>query len=93
MTSVVLGNDLVCRLNFGSISKLRNEVLDKISRAKVNKMVILTAFCRELHAEDVLYPEDQTPISTFRTAMLDFQVTITTFLHAILELIDSLGDG
>ncbi len=41
MTSVVLNNDIVPRLNFHSIHELRNQLLDVICRAKVNKMFIM----------------------------------------------------
>jgi sn1-specific diacylglycerol lipase len=74
VTSVVLGNDLICRLSLGAISHLRNKVLDAICRAKVNKMLILTACCREFNEEDVLYSEEESPNSAFKEAVENFKV-------------------
>ncbi|RYY87154.1 hypothetical protein EON63_04500 [archaeon] len=74
--SVVLGNDIVSRLSLASMSQLRNSVLDMICRAKVNKMVILTAVCRDLKAEDVLYAEQEVPRSEFKEAVDQFKVWI-----------------
>jgi hypothetical protein len=45
-----------------------------IARAKVNKMVILTAFCRDLKAEDALYSEEEAPYSEFKVAVDQFKV-------------------
>lgn len=91
VTSVVLGNDLICRLSFASISSLRNDVLDMISRAKVNKMAILSAFCRELKEEDVLYPEDQVPDSAFRRAVLAFKVISSSITAHCSQMIVIIG--
>eukprot|EP00981_Chlorochromonas_danica_P002538 scaffold487_cov178-Ochromonas_danica.AAC.26 len=52
---------------------LRNDVLDAICRAKANKMVILSAICRDLKEEDVLYPESQIPQSHFRDKVTAFK--------------------
>ena len=41
MTSVVLDDDLIARLGVGSLNHLRDQVLDCIVRAKVNKTYVM----------------------------------------------------
>lgn len=76
VTSIVLGNDLVCRLNFHSLVKLRNDVLDAICRAKVNKMVIMrTIFLEDVKADDLMYPEGEEPDTAFKSSLQIFKVS------------------
>ena len=70
---MVLGNDLVCRLNFRSLCKLRNDVLDAISRARVNKMMIMQAIFKEFNSEDLMYPAGQEPDSPFKRGIEKFK--------------------
>lgn len=78
---MVLGNDLVCRLNFRSLCKLRNDVLDAISRARVNKMMIMQAIFKEFSAEDLMYPPGQEPDSPFKRGIEKFKGLISTRLQ------------
>ena len=55
ITSVVLNNDLICRLNFINLCNLRQLVLELISRSKVNKMIILQAMFRDYELNDLIY--------------------------------------
>lgn len=73
-TSIVLGNDLVCRLNYHALFRLRNNILDSIARARVNKMVILKAVFRDVDPLDLLYPPGQEPESEFKQSVEKFKV-------------------
>ncbi len=81
VTTVVLGNDLVCRLNFRSLCKLRNDVLDAISRARVNKMMIMQAIFKEFNSEDLMYPAGQEPDSPFKRGIEKFKGLISKRLQ------------
>ncbi len=75
VTSLVLGNDLVCRLNFHSLVKLRNDVLGAISRAKVNKMMIMrTIFLQDIRPEDLMHIEGEEPDTPFKSSLQTFKV-------------------
>jgi hypothetical protein len=86
VTSIVLGNDLVSRLNFLSLCKLRNDILDAIARAKVNKMVIMRAILMTgLSPEDVMYPRGEEPESTFKVAVTKFKVIIIIIIIVTID--------
>lgn len=70
---MIVGNDIVPRISFGSVSKLRNDVLNAITRCKVNKTIILSSICRQLQEQDVLH--DFAPPSEFRGAVETFNVS------------------
>lgn len=78
---MVLGNDLVPRLNFRSLCRLRNDVLDAISRARVNKMMIMQAIFKEFDAQDLMYPPGQEPDSPFKRSIGRFKDLIWKRLH------------
>ena len=63
-------------LSLRAVSKLRCEILDSISRAKVNKMVIMQGLFREYVAQvdDLLYPSGQEPASEFSRSVHAFNV-------------------
>lgn len=69
-----MGNDLVCRLSFRTLCRLRNDVLDAISRARVNKMMIMQALFKELDSADLMYPAGQEPDSPFKRSIAEFKV-------------------
>eukprot|EP01042_Synura_sphagnicola_P007128 gene7128-9128_t len=74
VTSIILGNDLVCRLNFHSLVKLRNDVLDAICRAKVNKMVIMrTIFLKDIRPDDLMFEEGKEPDTPFKASLEVFK--------------------
>lgn len=74
VTSIVLGNDIVSRLNFQSLCGLRKDILDTISRAKVNKMVIMKAMLKDMDPEDLLYAPGQEPATDFKSSVERFHV-------------------
>ena len=74
VTSVVLGNDLVCRLSYSSLHKLRNDVLNAISRAKVNKMVVIKAVFDDVDVEELMHPVNEEPDSEFKQHLLKYKV-------------------
>ena len=80
VTTIVLGNDLVCRLSFRSLCRLRNDVLDAISRARVNKMMIMQAIFKEFDAQDLMYPPGQEPDAPFKRSIAEFKVRHTISL-------------
>eukprot|EP01041_Mallomonas_annulata_P007760 gene7760-15877_t len=67
VTTLCLGNDLVCRLSVRSLAAMREQVLDAISRAKVNKMVVMQALFKEYvnQVDDLLYEPGTEPDSPF----------------------------
>ena len=78
---MVLGNDLVSRLSFRSICILRNQILEAIARAKVNKMYIISGMFQELDDEDLMYARGQEPPSTFKEADIKFKDEMDARLH------------
>ena len=72
VTSIVLDNDIICRTSALSLAKLRNDVLDSISRAKVSKMMIMQALFKEFDPDLLLYPRGQAPASDFLTNVSEF---------------------
>jgi hypothetical protein len=82
VTSVVLGNDLVCRLSFRSLCRLRNDVLDAISRARVNKMMIMQALFKDFDAADLMYPPGQEPDTPFKQSITEFKELMRVRLEA-----------
>jgi hypothetical protein len=86
-TSIVLGSDMICRLSFFSLSKLRDEVLDCICRSKVNKSKIIQSMFMKFESselmsqtrhghriEEFLYSPGEEPESEFRTSVNNFKV-------------------
>ncbi len=73
-TSVVLGNDIVCRLNFHALSHLRNDIFECISRAKVNKMYVMKALYQEMDPSELMYPLGEEPDSEFKRALNLFKI-------------------
>lgn len=73
VTTVVLGNDLVSRLSYRALSKLRNDVLDAISRARVNKMMIMQAIFKKFDASDLMYPPGEEPDTPFKRSITEFK--------------------
>lgn len=83
VSSIVWGNDLVCRLSFHSLCHLRNDVLDTISRAKVNKMVIMRSIFKDYRPEDLLFNPGQEPDSEFKTSVKKFRVRLVIPINSI----------
>jgi hypothetical protein len=75
-------NDMIPLLSLRSVSKLRCEILDSITRAKVNKMVIMQGLFREYVAQvdDLLYSSGQEPVSEFSRSVHAFNVRYNHFI-------------
>lgn len=80
VTSIVLGNDFICRLNYHALSRLRNSILDAIVRAKVNKLVIMRAVFNNrdnLSGEELvsmlMYPSGEEPETPFKASVHKFK--------------------
>lgn len=65
---------MVSRLNFQSLCNLRKDTLDAISRAKVNKMVIMKAMLKDMDPDDLLHAHGKEPPSEFRSSVERFHV-------------------
>lgn len=74
VTSLVLDNDVVSRLSFRSLCNLRNQVLDAISRARINKVYIMKALFHDVSSEELMYPVGQEPESEFKKQVQQFKV-------------------
>lgn len=76
VTSVVLGNDMICRTSFRSLCALRDDVLDCIARAKRPKVAILRAATVDLSKEELLFAAGEEPASAFKDALLRFKEAV-----------------
>jgi len=72
VTTVVLGSDMISRLNVHSLAKLREEVLDSIGRCKVNKMIIMQAIFRDFDVRNFMYEKGEEPASEFKNNVMRF---------------------
>ncbi|GMH80753.1 hypothetical protein TL16_g08681 [Triparma laevis f. inornata] len=79
-TSFVLNSDIVPRLSLQTMEKLRNDVLDLISRIKVSKMDVLKSAVlgpggsdRLYIIDDILHPRDAVPDSEFKEQVKRFK--------------------
>ena len=72
VTTVVLGSDVVPRMSFRGLADLREQVLDGIARAKVNKAHIMQSIFREVDVDAFLYPPGLEPRSRFRCMVQTF---------------------
>ncbi len=75
VTSIVMNNDIICRLNFSSIATLRSEVLSCIARCKVNKMFVMKAVFKDVEESELLYSKEETPNSAFQQLVQKFEVS------------------
>ena len=72
VTAVILGSDMVPRMTFPAMSALREQVLDAISRARVNKAHIMQTIFRDFEVDAFLHRPGQEPPSKFRTMTQKF---------------------
>jgi hypothetical protein len=73
-------------MNFPSLCRLRNDVLEAISRARVNKMFVLRAIFKDLEPSDLMYPRGEEPESEFKRSVQKFKENVSTKLatsHAV----------
>lgn len=75
ITTVVLGNDMVCRMNFKNVCSLRSDVLHAISRSKVNKMYVMQSIFKDFAPEDLMYAKGEEPESEFKASIRKFEVS------------------
>eukprot|EP00605_Chrysophyceae_sp_TOSAG23-4_P002072 GSChrysophyteH1.ASY1.ANO1.2293.1 assembled CDS len=73
MTSVVLGDDCISRLNFFSLGHMRERVLDALVRSKVNKMKIFTTSFKNFDENDFLYAPGEEPESSMKKSIEAFK--------------------
>lgn len=73
MTSVVLDDDLISRLGVGSLNHLRDQVLDCIVRARVNKTQIMQTLFRTMDVGEFLYEPEAVPPSKFKESVDAFR--------------------
>ncbi len=83
-TSISLGNDIICRLGFRSLCKLRDDILECIARAKVSKMRIMMSLLSNVVPSDLMYEKGNEPPSKFKQESRNFKVRslqILSFKH------------
>lgn len=83
VTSICLGSDIVCRLSLASLSLLREQTLDAIARAKVNKMQIIQSLFKDYTMEDMLYPKSLVPDTEFKRDVDAFKAKMKAELEKI----------
>jgi hypothetical protein len=83
MTSIVLGDDMISRLNFRSLCGLRQEILEAISRAKVPKVQILRSIVMSagIQVDELMYPRGEEPNSSFKQAVHQFEVIFMRYMY------------
>lgn len=79
---------MVTRMNFKNICALRTEVLNAISRAKVNKMYVMQSIFKDYAPEDLMYAKGEEPDSEFKASIRKFEVLC---LDCILLLLIMFG--
>lgn len=87
VTTVVLGSDMVSRLNIHSLSTLREEVLDSIGRCKVNKMVIMQAIFRDFDVRSFMYEKGEEPASEFKNNVIRFTDQVNKRMADSVQLV------
>jgi hypothetical protein len=93
-TTICCGNDMICRVGFRSLCKLRNDILDAICRAKKNKLQILySMFSRNQDAKDLLYKRGEEPNSKFKEEVIKFKVSTVFFVLLVFHFRLSLGNS
>lgn len=75
-------NDLIPTLSVSSVMRLRRQVLFAISRAKVSKTHIMQSLFRNRieTVDDLMYPHDDIPDSSFLRSVRAFDVSYTVLL-------------
>jgi pimeloyl-ACP methyl ester carboxylesterase len=78
VTSLVLDCDLVSRLSVQAMTRLREEVLDSIARARVHKLMIFQAMFKDHSANTVMYPPGDAPDSVFKRSLEIYKETVNS---------------
>lgn len=77
ITAVILGTDMVPRMSFRAMSDMREQVLDAIARARVNKAEIMKTIFKDLNVDEFLYRPGEEPPSKFRTMVNNFTARVS----------------
>jgi sn1-specific diacylglycerol lipase len=86
VTSIVLGNDIIPRMSFRSLCLLRNEVLDCIARAKVNKITIIRSLLnRHTPFDELMYRPGEEPQSAFKESIERFKGAVQPKLQELAK--------
>mmetsp|Transcript_24091 Transcript_24091/g.30116 ORF Transcript_24091/g.30116 Transcript_24091/m.30116 type:complete len:731 (-) Transcript_24091:196-2388(-) len=74
--SVVLGTEIVPRMSFHSMEKIRHDILSLIGRCKVSKTAVTASiFDRDADPKTLLYPEDMTPQMDYHRQLSRYEAT------------------
>lgn len=71
---------MISRMSLRSLTKLRNDILYAIARAKVNKLYIMQALFSDIDIRNLLYFPGQEPDSNFKIFYEKFKVNISKYL-------------
>eukprot|EP01039_Chlorochromonas_danica_P005092 gene5092-5596_t len=85
VTSIVLGNDLICRTSFRSLCQLRENLLDAICRARRPKIFILRALTLDYERDELLYPPGEEPDSPFKRRLEKFKEEVRPTYEEVEE--------
>lgn len=88
VTTIVLGSDMVSRLNVHSLAKLREEVLDSIGRCKVNKMVIMQAIFRDFDVRSFMHEKGEEPASEFKSNVIRFTDQVNKRMADTVQMVN-----
>ena len=78
LTSVVYQNDIVCRLSYKNLSKLRFEILTALTRVKASKVEILQYAVKKLPpASTLMYDVDEIPDSAFKRMIDQYKAQVS----------------
>mmetsp|Transcript_16562 Transcript_16562/g.21926 ORF Transcript_16562/g.21926 Transcript_16562/m.21926 type:complete len:764 (+) Transcript_16562:183-2474(+) len=74
--SVVLGTEIVPRMSFHSMEKIRHDILSLIGRCKVSKTAVTASILdRDADPKTLLYPEDMTPQMDYHRQLSRYEAT------------------
>lgn len=71
--SIFVGSDLIPHSSWGSLMRLRGQMMEMLRRSKVNKAKAIRSAILNTPAEDLLYPEDGVP-ETFARRQLAIRI-------------------
>lgn len=82
VTTLILDNDMVPRTSLQSISKIREDILNSLARAKVHKLKIFQSIFKksegENKVESLLFPEGEEPDSLFKRRVERYNTSMFT---------------
>eukprot|EP00596_Hydrurales_sp_CCMP1899_P002727 CAMPEP_0119053576 /NCGR_PEP_ID=MMETSP1177-20130426/74512_1 /TAXON_ID=2985 /ORGANISM="Ochromonas sp, Strain CCMP1899" /LENGTH=278 /DNA_ID=CAMNT_0007033563 /DNA_START=1535 /DNA_END=2371 /DNA_ORIENTATION=- len=81
VTSFILAYDWVPRSTPQTINIFREQILDSIARAKVNKMTIIQSLFKNVEEDDLLYRSGEEPDSAFKRCVDQYKATMHDRIH------------